>query len=364
MKVTDFGIAYAAQRVAHTSTGILKGKLAYMSPEQAMSKPLDRRSDVFSLGTVLHEALCLKRLFKGDNDAATLYKILEAKPPKVTSVRPDVPRELDLVLQKALAKDPDERFASAGDFEDALNRVLMQERALVGHREIGELMDRYFRDQRRVREAQLQQAMSSPMAEPVRVHAAGSEDTGMGSLTHGQGGDTSFRRVLSPVALVGAGFAMLALVGVLVFMVTRSSGSSSKDAKGAVSARSLSRDAVTPPARHEQMTPSKAKPRKVHIAVDVSGPAKGVTIRFRGKVYKTSHMDVDVEPSTKAEDIVVEAPGVKTRVLRVIPDRDRSYAVDMVVVPVRVRKSSTRRSSSRRTTRRSRPRMRLKPLGF
>ncbi len=361
VKVTDFGIAYAAQRIAHTSTGILKGKLAYMSPEQAMSKPLDRRSDVFSLGIVLHEALCLKRLFKGDNDAATLYNLLEAKAPRVTSIRPDVPKELDRVVQKALAKNPDERFASAGEFEDALNQVLFKEQAMVGHRDIGELMERYFRDQRQVREAQLQQAMSTPMAEPVRVHAARPEESSMGSLSRSEGMEDGFRRVLPLSALVGAGIAVLALVGLFVLMMTRSSGSSASKVKSSVPTTRPVRDAKGFAPDSGPSVPR--KPRKVHLTVDVSGQTNGVTIQFRGKVHKTAHLDVEVEPSSKPEDIVVKSPGVKTRVLRVVPDRDRSYSVDMVFVPVRPSRPFVRRGP-RRVPRRSRPRMRLKPLGF
>ncbi len=361
VKVTDFGIAYAAQRIAHTSTGILKGKLAYMSPEQAMSKPLDRRSDIFSLGTVLYEALCLKRLFKGDNDAATLYKLLEAKVPRVSTIRPDIPRELDGIVQKALAKDPAERFATAGEFEGALNQVLLQERTLVGHREIGELMERYFHEQRLLRESQLQQAMSEPMAEPVRVHSSGNGESSVGSLGRDQLLEESFRRPLPPIALVGAGLGVLALVGGIVFLLTRSSGKSSGNPArpSAVAAMAPSREGMGV----GNAGSTRPRPRKVHIGVDVTGPAKGVTIRFRGKTYKTSHLQVDVEASSKAEEIIVAAPGVKTRVLKVIPDRDRSYAVDMVVIPVPVTRPPSHRPF-RRATRRSRPRMRLKPLGF
>ena len=119
-RLVDFGVARAASRLSTTRSGQLKGKLAYMAPEQARGKGVDRRADLFSCGIVLWEALALKRLFKGDGEAETLNRVLydEIAPP--SSVRPDIPKSLEDVCMKALHRDIDQRYATAQDFADEL----------------------------------------------------------------------------------------------------------------------------------------------------------------------------------------------------------------------------------------------------
>jgi serine/threonine protein kinase len=122
VKLMDFGIAKAAQRSTKTLAGTVKGKCAYMSPEQARGKPLDGRSDLFALGIMLWEMLTHKRLFLGDSDFETLSNVLKADVPPPSSVNPEVPKELDAIVLKALAKDRDHRHASVEDFGRELTR--------------------------------------------------------------------------------------------------------------------------------------------------------------------------------------------------------------------------------------------------
>ncbi|MCB9728629.1 MAG: serine/threonine protein kinase [Deltaproteobacteria bacterium] len=122
VKLMDFGIAKAAQRSTKTLAGTVKGKCAYMSPEQARGKALDGRSDLFALGIMLWEMLTHKRLFLGDSDFETLSNVLKADVPPPSSVNPEVPKELDAIVLKALAKDRDHRHASVEDFGRELTR--------------------------------------------------------------------------------------------------------------------------------------------------------------------------------------------------------------------------------------------------
>jgi serine/threonine-protein kinase len=127
VKLLDFGIAKAAQHVretAETRTGDLKGKLGYLSPEQAEGLPMDRRADVFALGVVMHEALVLKRLFKGSHDFETLRLVREAKVRAPSSLRPEIDFELDAIVLKMLARDPAERFQSCDEVVAALRPLL------------------------------------------------------------------------------------------------------------------------------------------------------------------------------------------------------------------------------------------------
>jgi eukaryotic-like serine/threonine-protein kinase len=113
LKLADFGVAKAMQTKGKTRTGTLKGKCAYMAPEQLQSQVLDARADLYSLGVVFYELLTLARPFEGDTDPAIITSILtkEAPPPK--RLRPDLPDAVSSVAIQAIAKRPEERFASA-----------------------------------------------------------------------------------------------------------------------------------------------------------------------------------------------------------------------------------------------------------
>ncbi|NNB84532.1 protein kinase domain-containing protein [Corallococcus exiguus] len=120
VKVVDFGIAKAADQATVTRSGVLKGKYSYMSPEQAAGQRVDRRSDVFALGVVLHELLTGGRLFKRHSDMLTLSAVAECNVPAPSQVAPRVPAELDVIVLKALAKEPDARFQHAQELQRAL----------------------------------------------------------------------------------------------------------------------------------------------------------------------------------------------------------------------------------------------------
>ncbi|HKE15869.1 MAG TPA: protein kinase [Kofleriaceae bacterium] len=120
VKLIDFGIAKAAGKGSKTQAGILKGKFGYMSPEQVRGLPIDRRSDVFSAGIVLYELLTGERLFVGESDFSTLEKVrnVEILPPSTYNRR--IPDELERIVLKALAKDPEERYQNGIDLHDEL----------------------------------------------------------------------------------------------------------------------------------------------------------------------------------------------------------------------------------------------------
>ena len=122
VRLTDFGVAKAEDRLTHTRDGQVKGKLAYMAPEQAVSGATDARSDLFSVGVILWECVTGQRLFRADTTAGTLNKLLREPIPAPSSVDPAL-APLDALLAKALAREPDARFQTADEFARAIEEV-------------------------------------------------------------------------------------------------------------------------------------------------------------------------------------------------------------------------------------------------
>ena len=133
-RVLDFGIAKATNRVQETRTDQIKGKVAYMSPEQLAKGPIDRRADVYSASVVLWEALTGARLFKADDVPSLVYSIMndEIRPP--SAVAPDLPKGLDEIVMKGLDREAENRWSSAREMAVALEKVL----APAPARDIGE----------------------------------------------------------------------------------------------------------------------------------------------------------------------------------------------------------------------------------
>ena len=135
-KVVDFGIAKASNRSTRTATGLLKGKLQYMAPEQAMGANLDGRSDQFSLGVVLWELTTGQRLFKGDNELETLQRVLQQPVPPPSSLVPGYPPELEAVVMRMLERDPNHRYAHCVEAARDLRTYLDNCSRTVGEQQV------------------------------------------------------------------------------------------------------------------------------------------------------------------------------------------------------------------------------------
>ncbi len=158
VKLLDFGIAKARGANSRTRTGTVKGKNAYMSPEQILGKPLDRRSDVFALATVMYEMLAIKRLFHRDSDFLTFKAITEEPIPDIRERRPDIPPGMRAALIQAMARDPNGRFETALAFGNAIRNSVATHGGPASTNDLARLLFTDFGDEMSARDEILKAA--------------------------------------------------------------------------------------------------------------------------------------------------------------------------------------------------------------
>jgi eukaryotic-like serine/threonine-protein kinase len=201
VKLTDFGIAKAATKASITDSGALRGKLLYMSPEQAWGKPMDRRSDLFSLGVVLYEMVTDHRPFLGSTDMSILEMVRECQVAKPSTLNPRLPERLESVIMMALARDPDDRYQDAAEMYRDLEAV-MHEGTPLPSGAIARFLESLFDDQERADSVEDTAPMPTepapaPEAEPPAAEAppvveAVDADAGLGPpLVENQEFDTT-----------------------------------------------------------------------------------------------------------------------------------------------------------------------------
>ncbi|MDY0058181.1 MAG: serine/threonine-protein kinase [Myxococcota bacterium] len=166
VKLIDFGIAQTTVGFT-TQIGQIKGKIAYMSPEQVRGLPVDRRSDVFSAGIVLHELLTGRRLFTGESDFSLMEAVRAAPIPPPSSRNPLVEPELDRLVQRALARSVEERFPDAGVLAEELLRYRRARGLAYGSGELGAWLRAAFADAYRLERQRLERARRAPLSAPV-----------------------------------------------------------------------------------------------------------------------------------------------------------------------------------------------------
>jgi serine/threonine protein kinase len=146
VKVVDFGVAKAADRLQQSVSGSLKGKICYLAPEQCHVGDVDRRADVFALGIVMWELVTGEYLYRRDSDFLTLSAIVEEEPPPPSSRRRDISRELDELVLRLLAKQPAQRFQSAGAVVEAIETLAERSGFSLSANRLGRLMRERFGD--------------------------------------------------------------------------------------------------------------------------------------------------------------------------------------------------------------------------
>ena len=352
VKLLDFGVATAAHRLTQTASGEVKGKYAYMSPEQCRGESLDRRSDIFSLGTVLYELTTQRRLFKRANELQVMRAITEDPIPRPTRELPGYPQSLEDICVRALARDPDQRYATALEMRDDLLRA-MQQLGLDGdpHEAIASKFARLFSD----RMAQKRELME-------RVRGGGDlsdlltpeVDEGIDVPIVSNVTATPLSNV-RPVTVRPAarsrriGFLLAFLLAVVVgggvggLLRWRA-----KQQKAAGVAPSVPLDAGTNvlarPAEAEALPP--ADPDYIVISVDTE--PEGVKVIVAGEERGKTPIDIRVKKASAPVDVQLLEPGFATAAQQIVPDRDQRLYFQLVKqqkVIVRVKKPPEKRGS-------------------
>ncbi len=164
VKVVDFGIAKAATRVSHTTSGLVKGKIGYMAPEQARGTAIDARADLYSLGVVLYEMTTHSRLFNTNDQLLLMQQVISPEAVQPAHERnPAVPQSLSKIISKALEKDPDARYQDARALQAALDAWLSAQGPVPGSAELSELMHDLFSERIESRVKLLENANSGEL---------------------------------------------------------------------------------------------------------------------------------------------------------------------------------------------------------
>jgi serine/threonine-protein kinase len=179
-KLVDFGIAKALRRTTETSVGTVKGKFAYMSPEQARCAAIDRRSDVFVMGIVLWEAVANRRMWKGQDELELIAKLIAGDVPKLADVCPDAPDAVVRICARALAHDPDDRYPTAAAMRHDLLDYLDEARLGVSSEKISEYLSDVFADKRAAMKKTIEQQLGR-MARSMDVTAVSANAAPMSS---------------------------------------------------------------------------------------------------------------------------------------------------------------------------------------
>ncbi len=149
VKVLDFGIAKAATSSQETKSGVIKGKVSYMAPEQFQSGIVDRRADIYSMGAMLWQTATGRRLWRGEPEAKVLFAVANGEIPRPSDVQPGVPLELERICMRALAVDPSHRYPTAEHLQKDLRALASELSTTVSALELGAFVAREFATERR-----------------------------------------------------------------------------------------------------------------------------------------------------------------------------------------------------------------------
>jgi len=315
-RITDFGVARAATRLTATRVGQLKGKIAYMAPEQATgASDVDRRADVFSSGIVLWEVLAARRLFKAENEAATLSRVISEPIPVLHQIEPAVHQQVSEIVMKALERDPEKRYGNCQQFADALERAALAVDSIAPPRElaayVSEVLGNEIAQQREaVRTWLARSEVSQSMGgEPARSGPPDmSYPTVSGVAPASRSVVTTSRRTV-PLAALAGGLAALVIAGIAMLAAggrdKRSAAEGAPPVTAAAQAPAAVGQAVTPDSPAQPSASAGPTPAESASATaqqeDAASPKTGKRTVIRTSRPRAPQDDTKVGPAPKQE---------------------------------------------------------------
>jgi serine/threonine-protein kinase len=335
-KILDFGIARVADelREVRTRVGTMKGKISYMSPEQLNLHDIDHRSDIFAIGVVLHELLTGQRLFRANNDYTSSRMVLEAEIRRPSSVNPAVPAALDQVVMRALERDRDLRYPTAGEMASALEDV-MRESSLPSQ-EQGKLLAELFPADVADKGLAASGAYSEPkpaplatpdengtlVAQPLGISAATPAAIPAGGLPSGETAPPRARG--RRIALAATAVAAVGLLAATP-LVRRLRLEASRP-----SAPAIEQASAPPIARASAPAPVA---QTVSLSIDSTPQDAEVTRIDSDRPLGRTPLTIVQSRSTQVIELRIERAGYATASYKIIPDLDKAVRIDLLRLP-------------------------------
>lgn len=363
VRLTDFGIAKAAERSAHTTTGNVKGKFRYMAPEQAMGKPLDRRVDIFALGAVLWEMLSGHRFLKGDSDAEIIHNLAMGQFEDLHQVDPSIPPDLSAIVMSAVAEQSAHRWATAEQFADAIDYWARATGYIATAADVAAMLNEFCNDAITTRRQTLSEilagqrppvsvggSIASPLELATGSNASIAALSNVGSTIQPTPEPPPARPLWQRPALFGGVALALLLGGLIAFK----SSSASPDAAAAVTPPP-SASAQPEPPKVERVTVSFTSDRvitevKAHGADDIQFRNDGASFTIP-KGDKAIKVMLHFRDQTTSEETITPSENISRRLVGEEPPKvaDKSAAKPTDKQPIKVADKPTDKPADKPT---------------
>ena len=336
IKMLDFGIAKAATTSSETRAGIMKGKAAYMAPEQVSGESIDHRADIYSTGVVLWQLLTGQQWWKGKPQGQILLTVLNGDVPKPSAVCESVDPDLEAICTKAMEVDPDKRFQTALEMHNAIEAAL-DARPPASTRDVGAFVAGLFEDERetlgRTLETELRSfSESGHHRSRNRTFSSPSVDDSQGSIRsvntdsgalEGRAPAPEQKRRGAAIAIVALGLVVVAGVGWIVLRTPPKVVVATTEVASAVATPVTTPEPVLSAAQLPTSQPASS------CTFLIKAIPKNATIALDGAVLKGNPVSTQVVQDGKAYMVRVEAPGFTSRTVEVTAARDAEFVIEL-----------------------------------
>jgi eukaryotic-like serine/threonine-protein kinase len=326
VKLLDFGVALARDRVAQTETGNIKGKFGYMSPEQCRGQPLDARSDLFSVGVVLYELVLGARLFKRPNALAAVQAICDEPILPLIETRPDCPIALSRICARALDRSPATRYGSAAELRDDLLRIVRAAGTEDPVRDRAALMNELFQDRIAEKRVMLERLAGSGSHTPPPIPKPEADlDVEVPTVVRASARRRSYG------LLAGIGLAVGVASSLLFVLVTRVSRPAQASRPAPIVVEPATEPAtptleLPAPAALASPTPSRAAAK---VKVAVTSEPSGARVVVDGQDRGATPLNLELPQSASVAHLSLRHAGYPLATRDVVPTHDQAVRVTL-----------------------------------